>query len=228
MAIALLRTVILYVLIIVGIRLMGKKQVGELEPTELVFAMLISDLAAVPMQDFGIPLLFGVIPIVTLLSLTMILSVLSLKSLRFRALICGRPSVIMDHGFILQKELAKNRFTVDELLEELRLQGITDLSTVKYAILENSGRVSVLLTETHQPVTPRQLRITPSEEQGLPLVIISDGQVLEHNLRRLGLDQTWLRQRLAEHGQRSPSQVFLLTADENGSVYYVPKELDRQ
>ena len=139
MAIAFTRTVILYALIIVGIRLMGKKQVGELEPTELVFAMLISDLAAVPMQDFGIPLLFGVIPIVILLAITMALSVLSLKSIRFRNLICGRPSVIMEHGSILQAALAKNRFTVDELLEELRLQGITDLSTVKYAILENSG-----------------------------------------------------------------------------------------
>ena len=147
MAIAFTRTVILYALIIVGIRLMGKKQVGELEPTELVFAMLISDLAAVPMQDFGIPLLFGVIPIVILLAITMALSVLSLKSIRFRNLICGRPSVIMEHGSILQAALAKNRFTVDELLEELRLQGITDLSTVKYAILANSGRVSVILYE---------------------------------------------------------------------------------
>ena len=107
MAIAFTRTVILYALIIVGIRLMGKKQVGELEPTELVFAMLISDLAAVPMQDFGIPLLFGVIPIVILLAITMALSVLSLKSIRFRNLICGRPSVIMEHGSILQAALAK-------------------------------------------------------------------------------------------------------------------------
>ena len=113
MAIAFTRTVILYALIIVGIRLMGKKQVGELEPTELVFAMLISDLAAVPMQDFGIPLLFGVIPIVILLAITMALSVLSLKSIRFRNLICGRPSVIMEHGSILQAALAKNRFTVE-------------------------------------------------------------------------------------------------------------------
>ena len=226
MAIALIRTVILYIIIIVGIRLMGKKQVGELEPTELVFAMLISDLAAVPMQDFGIPLLFGVIPIVTLLALTMILSVLSLKSLRFRALICGQPSVIMDHGSILQKELAKNRYTVDELLEELRLQGITDLSTVKYAILENSGQVSVLLYETHQPATAQQLQCTV-QPQGLPLVIISDGRVLERNLRVRGLDRSWLRQRLSEHGHTSPSQVFLLTVDEREHVYYIPKELDR-
>ena len=223
MAIAFARTVILYALIIVGIRLMGKKQVGELEPTELVFAMLISDLAAVPMQDFGIPLLFGLIPIVTLLAITMALSVLSLKSIRFRNLICGRPSVIMEHGSILQSALAKNRFTVDELLEELRLQGITDLSTVKYAILENSGRVSVILHEAYQPATPDQLNLTP-EEEGLPLIIISDGRVLHQNLQLRNLDQHWLQQQLAEHGHTSPAQVFLLTVDEVGRIYYVPKE----
>lgn len=165
MAIAFTRTVILYALIIVGIRLMGKKQVGELEPTELVFAMLISDLAAVPMQDFGIPhALRGNSPSSSLLAITMALSVLSLKSIRFRNLICGRPSVIMEHGSILQAALAKNRFTVDELLEELRLQGITDLSTVKYAILENSGRVSVILYEAYQPATPEQLNLKPEDE----------------------------------------------------------------
>ena len=223
MAIAFARTVILYALIIVGIRLMGKKQVGELEPTELVFAMLISDLAAVPMQDFGIPLLFGLIPIVTLLAITMALSVLSLKSIRFRNLICGRPSVIMEHGSILQNALAKNRFTVDELLEELRLQGITDLSTVKYAILENSGRVSVILYEAYQPATPDQLDLTP-EEEGLPLIIISDGRVLRQNLQLRNLDQHWLQQQLAEHGHTSPTQVFLLTVDGVGRIYYVPKE----
>lgn len=223
MAIAFARTVILYALIIVGIRLMGKKQVGELEPTELVFAMLISDLAAVPMQDFGIPLLFGLIPIVTLLAITMALSVLSLKSIRFRNLICGRPSVIMEHGSILQNALSKNRFTVDELLEELRLQGITDLSTVKYAILENSGRVSVILYEAYQPATPDQLDLTP-EEEGLPLIIISDGRVLRQNLQLRNLDQHWLQQQLTEHGHTSPAQVFLLTVDEVGRIYYVPKE----
>ena len=224
MAVAFARTVILYALIIIGIRLMGKKQVGELEPTELVFAMLISDLAAVPMQDFGIPLLFGMVPIIALLSITMILSVLSLKSIRFRNLICGRPSVVMEHGSILQDELSKNRFTVDELLEELRLQGVSDLSTVKYAILENSGRLSVMLYANQQPVTPAQMQL-PVEDEGLPLIIISGGRVLRENLKQRNLDQKWLQKQLAEHNQTSPSEVFLLTVDESGSTYYVPKEL---
>lgn len=223
MAIAFIRTIILYLLLTVGIRIMGKKQVGELEPVELVFTMLISDLAAVPMQDFGIPLAYGLIPIITLFSLTMLLSVLSLKSITLRTLLCGRPSVIMDHGVILQQEMAKTRFTLDELLEELRLQGVTDPATVKYAVLENSGQVSVILYPEHQPVTPAQMQLTP-EDQGLPLVIISDGKVMRQNLALRNLDDAWLAKELKRHGHTAPHQVFLLTVDESGAVYYVPKE----
>ena len=217
------RTVILYLVLIVGIRLMGKKQVGELEPTELVFAMLISDLAAVPMQDFGIPLLFGVIPIVILLAITMALSVLSLKSIRFRNLICGRPSVIMEHGSILQAALAKNRFTVDELMEELRMKGITDLNSIKYAILETNGQISVLPYAAQQPVTAAQMELHP-KEPGLPLVIINDGRVLEHNLRQRGLDDIWLDRQLKAHHVKRSQDVFLLTVDEQNQVYLAEKE----
>ena len=135
MVIGVVRTVILYLLIILGIRLMGKRQVGELEPSELVLDLIIADLAAVPMQDFGIPLLSGVLPILALLCVTMILSVLTMRSVRFRAVLCGRPSVIVRNGKVDQQEMRRNRFTVDELHEELRAQGITDLNTVKYAIL---------------------------------------------------------------------------------------------
>ena len=127
----LLRTIILYILIIAGVRLMGKRQVGELEPSELVLSLIIADLASVPMQDYGIPLLTGIVPILTLLSVTMILSVLTMKSVRFRALLCGKPSVVVRNGAVDQREMAKNRLTVDELLEELRIQGYTDLSVVK-------------------------------------------------------------------------------------------------
>jgi len=128
MATAFLRTVILYFLIMAGLRLMGKRQIGELEPSELVLTMMLSDLATVPMQDFGIPLLSGVIPIFTLLSLSMLLSQLSLRSLRFRRVLCGSPTVLIDHGKLRQGAMRKNRFTIDELLEELRAQGISNLS----------------------------------------------------------------------------------------------------
>ena len=217
------RTIILYLLIIAGVRLMGKRQVGELEPSELVLSLLIADLAAVPMQDFGIPLLTGVIPILTLLSLTMILSVLTMKSVRFRALMCGRPSIIIRDGQIDQKEMSRNRLTVDELLEELRAKGCTDPSTVKYAILETNGQLSVLLHASQNPPSAKALG-TAVQDQELPLVLISDGRLLEHNLRALGRDRRWLDQRLAERNCPGgcPS-VFLMLADRTGKIYLLPK-----
>ncbi len=223
MVIAFIRTIILYLLIIVGIRLMGKRQVGELEPSELVLALIIADLAAVPMQDFGIPLLTGIIPIFTLLSVTMIISVLTMKSVRFRALLCGRPSIIVENGKVHQREMKKNRFTVDELMEELRMKGITDLSTVKYAILETNGQISVLPYANQLPVTAEQMNVTP-EDVGLPLVIINDGRVLDHNLKTRGLNREWLHKQLDERHVRHTEDIYLLTVDEQNRVYFVVKE----
>lgn len=226
MLIALARTIVLYLLIIVGIRLMGKRQIGELEPSELVLAMLISDLAAVPMQDFGIPLLFGVAPIIALLCVTMLLSVLTLKSIRFRRLMCGQPSIVIEHGTIVQREMSQNRLTLDELMEELRLQGILDLSTVKYAILETNGRLSTLLYANQQPATPEQMGLTP-EDASLPLLIINDGRLLDENLKLRGLNQGWLDKQLAAHQVTSIHDVYLLTIDQGGRTYFAPKEVRR-
>ncbi|MCI6255430.1 MAG: DUF421 domain-containing protein [Clostridiales bacterium] len=223
MVIAFLRTIILYLLIIAGIRLMGKRQIGELEPSELVFALIIADLAAVPMQDLGIPLLSGVVPILTLLALTMVLSVLNMKSLRLRALLCGRPSVVVENGRVMERELRRNRVTLDELMEELRLKGVTDLNTVRYAILETNGQLSVLLQAAEQPPTARQMGRTV-EEPGLPLPIINDGRVVEHNLQLRGLSREWLRRQMAEHSVSRAEDVFLLSVDELGRVYFVAKE----
>ena len=222
MVIAFLRTIILYILIIAGVRLMGKRQVGELEPSELVLALLIADLAAVPMQDFGIPLLTGVIPILTLLCLTMSLSILTMKSVKFRALVCGRPSIVVENGVVKQSEMKKNRFTVDELMEELRMQGVTDLSAVKYAILETNGQLSVLLFANQQPVTAGQMNCAV-QDLGLPLVIINDGRLLTHNLKARGLNENWLNKQLAAHGAANVKDVFLLTVDEKNNVYYAAK-----
>lgn len=224
MVIAFIRTIILYLLIIVGVRLMGKRQVGELEPSELVLALIIADLAAVPMQDNGIPLLSGIIPILTLLCVTMIISVLSMKSVKFRAIICGRPSIIVENGKLHQVEMKKNRFTVDELMEELRLNGVTDISTVKYAILETGGRVSVLPYANQLPVTAEQMNVTP-DNVGLPIVVINDGRVLDHNLKTRGLGAEWLEKQLAKHKVHSPKEVYLLTVDEENRVYFVKKDV---
>lgn len=223
MLIAVIRTVILYLLIILGIRLMGKRQIGELEPSELVLSLIIADLAAVPMQDFGIPLIMGIIPILTLLCLSAILSALTMKSLRIRALLCSRPSVVVRDGQVLARELARNRFTVDELMEELRMAGITDLSKVKYAVLETTGRISVLPYAEEQPVTPKNMGLKV-KESGLPLILISDGRLLEHNLKARALPKSWLEEQLASRNVKDPSQVFLMTVDEAEKVYLVKKE----
>ena len=222
----LVRTIILYLLIIAGIRLMGKRQVGELEPSKLDLSPIIADLAAVPMQDFGIPLLTGIIPIITLLSLTMMLSVLTMKSVRFRALLCGRPSIIIREGKLDQKEMARNRLTVDELLEELRTKGYTDLTAVKYAILETNGQISVLPYAAHKPPTVQQLNLS-TQDSGLPLVIISDGQLLQRNLALLGYSRAWLNDYLKQKGYSGFSRVFLLMADPSGGIYLIPKESSR-
>ena len=153
----------------------------------------------------------------------MILSVLTMKSVKFRAIVCGRPSIIVENGKLCQQEMKKNRFTVDELMEELRMKGITDISTIKYAILETNGQISVLPYANQLPVTAEQMNVTP-EDVGLPLVIINDGRVLEHNLRTRGFDRNWLEKQLAQRKIRHSKDVFLLTVDEQNRVYFVAKE----
>lgn len=219
-----IRTMILYFLITAGLRLMGKRQIGQLEPAELVLTMMISDLATVPMQDIGIPLLSGIIPILTLLCLSLLLSQLSLKSIAFRELICGQPSILIRDGVVQQSAMEKNRFTVNELLEQLRIQGISRIQDVKYAVLENSGQLSVLLRASCQPPTAAQLNCHVQDDVTLPIILINDGHVLSRGLAACGRDSAWLEKQLKARGFRSPSELFLLTVDEQGQLYYIKKE----
>ena len=204
---ALLRTVILYFLIMTGLRLMGKRQIGELEPSELVLTMMISDLATVPMQDFGIPLLAGVIPILTLLSLSMLLSQLSLLSLRFRELMCGTPSILIRNGKLQQDAMRKNRYTLDELLEQLRGQGYVSVDEVRWAVLENSGQLSILPWARQRPPTAEELGLTPEEDE-LPFILINDGRIVRRNLARSGRNEAWLQKELRRTGH-SAGEIFL-------------------
>lgn len=223
---AVVRAAILYLLIIIGIRLMGKRQIGQLEPSELVLSLLIADLAAVPMQDFGIPLLMGAIPILTLLCLSTVFSAAAARSIRFRALLCSRPSIVVQDGRILTREMERNCFTVDELMEELRVAGVTDLKTVKYAVLETTGRISVLLTADEQPVTARQMGLRP-RENGLPLIIVSDGRMLSENMAIRHLSEGWLMDQLRSRGIADVRDVFLMTVDEQDRVYLTQREAKR-
>ena len=219
------RTLILYFLIMLGLRLMGKRQIAELEPSELVLTMMISDLAAVPMQDFGIPLLAGIIPILTLMALSLLLSHLFLQNLKFRELVCGTPSILIRNGQLQQETMRKNRYTLDELLEELRGQGYLKIQDVKYAVLENSGQLSVFPWPAQQPPTAAQLNLEQEDDTTLPVILINDGRILEKNLCSCGRDLNWLQKALSAERISSPHQVFLFTLDEQGNTYCVKKEL---
>ena len=224
MSTAFFRTLILYFLIMAGLRLTGKRQIGELEPTELVLTMLISDLAAVPMQDFGIPLLNGVVPIVTLLALSMLLSYGCMRSIRLRRLVCGSPTTLIKDGQLQQAAMRANRFTLDELIEELRSQGVTDLTSVKYAVLETDGQLSVLLYPDEQPATPKQLGKPVKDDTFLPHIFINDGRVLGENLSLAGLDSAWLDKTVRAQGYRAPSEIFLLSLDGAGKILCIGKD----
>ena len=224
MVTAFIRTIILYLVLIIGLRLTGKRQIGELEPIELVLTLLLSDLASVPMQDFGIPLLNGLVPILTLLSLSTLFSYFSLRSVRFRSLVCGEPAIIIRDGKLLQNVMRHNRLTLDELLEELRGQGVCDIDDVKYAILETSGQLSVLLRSDCQPITARQLGKQVKDDVFLPTILINDGRLMRSNLQRRGLDERWLQEELHRQHLTNTSEVFLLSIDPAGHVICLPKE----
>ena len=224
MATAFFRTVILYLLLIAGLRLSGKRQIGELEPIELVLTLLISDLASVPMQDFGLPLFNGVIPIITLIALSTLFSAVSLRCVRFRDLVCGQPALVIRDGKLYQETMRRNRLTLDELFEQLRGQGVTDLDDVKYAVLETSGQVSVLLRSDAQPVTPAQLSMNAADDPFLPVLLINDGRLLRENMKKMDVDDAWLRRQLKREHLKDPSQVFLLSLDQGGNVICQAKE----
>ena len=227
MATAFFRTVILYLLLIAGLRLSGKRQIGELEPIELVLTLLISDLASVPMQDFALPLFNGVIPIITLIALSTLFSAISLRNVRFLDLVCGQPALVIVDGKLRQETMRRNRLTLDELFEQLRGQGITDLSDVKYAVLETNGRLSVLPRSPLQPVTPEQLGLDVQDNVFLPIILINDGRVLTDNLRQTGRDDRWLAQELHRQGIARSQDVFLLSVDQHGTVVCLRKEAAR-
>ena len=218
----LIRTILLYALLILSIRLMGKRQVGEMEPAEFVVTMLLANLAAGPMQDASLSLLSAVLPILAVLALELILAVLTLKSVRLRALLCGKPSILISDGVIDQRAMASNRISLDELTEQLREKDVFDLRSVKYAILETDGELSVLLQEGCKPASARDAGIKASVPQ-LPITIVSDGRLLQDNLRLSGRDQRWLRGVLKQQ-DAAVRELYLLTVDPAGAVYAVRKQ----
>lgn len=217
MFVYLIRSIVLYLLLIVTIRLLGKRQLGDMEPTEFVVTLLIADLASVPMQDPGIPLLSGIVPILTILVLEITLSTLSFYFISFRKLLCGMPIILMQNGKIIPNNLKRTRITPDELTEHLREKDIVDLTTVKYAILETNGQISALLESQSQPLMPKDMNIQ-TDDNDLPVTIISGGKLLEHNLKISGHNRKWVDKILSQH-HTTEKNVFLLTVTRANQIY---------
>ena len=204
-------------------RLMGKRQLGEMELSEFVVASLIADLASHPLQDVGIPMTNGLVPILTLFCFEVLLAGLSMKSIRLRTFLFGRPSTLVTRGVIDQREMHRNRFTVDELMQELRKQGMFDLSQVEYAVLETDGRLNVIPYPAALPPTAAQMGVQ-ADDGGCPLIVISEGRVIEKNLRSLGHDARWLREELGRKQKPDPKEIYLMTVNQAGQSYIAEKE----
>ncbi len=223
MAISIIRTIMIYAALLVSMRLMGKRQLGEMELSEFVVASLIADLASHPLQDVGIPMINGLVPIFTLFCCELLIAGLSLKSVRLRALLFGKPSMLILRGQICQKEMRANRFTVDELMQELRNQGIFDISQVEYAILETDGQLNVIPFPAEKPPSARQLGVTV-DDGGFPAIVVNDGRVLENVLTGTGHDRAWLQEEIARSGFDSPEGIYLMTVNRGGQTYIAGKE----
>ena len=222
MAITAIRTVIIYIFIITAMRIMGKRQLGELQPAELVVTLLISDLAAVPMQESGMPLLNGLIPILVLVAMELLLSALMLKVPFFHRLIGGKGKIVVSDGQIDATAMKGMRLTVDDLMETLRQQGTFDIADVQYAIVEANGKISVYPKVGARQVTCDDLNLNPPDN-GMPMVVVSDGKVSQWGLSVCGLDEAWLRDVLAANTCET-KDVFILTADRSRQYTLIRKE----
>ena len=216
------RGVLLYLVLIAGIRFLGKRQLGQLEPSEVAVTMLVADLASIPMQDENISITSGLIPIAAVLGTELLLSFLSMRSVKLRKLLCGKPVILMENGRFLQDNMRKNRVTLDELISQLREKDVLDPATVQYAILETGGNLSVFPFSQERPATAKEAGI-PTPEQKLPITIISDGRLLEGNLKKAGKDQKWLQKVLSKE-KTTQKGTFLLTVDENNDIRLYKKE----
>ena len=224
MILSYLRTLLLYMVLIFCVRLMGKRQIGEMEPAEFVVTMLLANLAAIPMQDGAIPLYSGLVSILTVLGMELVLSGLIMHSVIFRRFLCGKPVILINNGKILQENLRRTRVTLDELTGHLREKDVLDIRTVQYAILETDGNLSVFPYPKERPASAKDAGIHP-KQQFLPVTIIEDGYLSQENLKHAGKDEAWLNQVLQENHAEA-QETLLLTVDAADKVLWLGKEYD--
>lgn len=222
MLITFFRAIVLYIVVLIVMRLMGKREIGQLQPFELAISIMIADLASIPMTEIGIPIFNGIIPILGLLVMHLIISVINLKSLKAREVICGKPSILIYRGKINEKELKKERFTINELEERLRGNNVVNLGDVEYAILETSGQVTVIQKPEKRNTIPEDFNIVP-EYEGIPYDLVVDGKVMNKNLKAIGKNYNWLKKQVDKFGMK-PEEALVVTIDGKGQIFCQKKE----
>lgn len=222
MLISFVRTIILYILVVAALRVMGKRQIGQLQPSELVVAMMISELASIPMENVGTPLVNGIIPILTLIIAEATFSFLTLKSKKVRKMISGTPTILIEKGRVLEKEMERLRFNIDDLMEELRTNGYANIMDIEYAIIETNGLLSVIPKSNKRPVTPSDLDMNIKYE-GMPFLLVSDGVVNERALQGASISMEWLHEKLQNFGVTDIKDVFIASLDTSGSLFVQTK-----
>ncbi|WP_392486113.1 DUF421 domain-containing protein [Haloimpatiens sp. FM7315] len=223
MFILIFRTIILYSVSMLALRLMGKRQIGELEPFELAIAIMISELASMPMQDTRIPIINGIIPVITLLIVQILVSIGQIKSEKIRILISGKPSILIDNGKINIYELKNQRININDLMEELRLKGYYDIGDIKFAILETSGQLSLMPNSSLNPVTKKDLNLNTPQDK-LPITLIIDGKLNHKNLKISSKNMDWLNSQLKNNNISSVSDIFLGVLDSKNNFYFQLKK----
>lgn len=222
MLITFIRAIVLYIIVLVVMRLMGKREIGQLQPFELAIAIMIADLASIPMTEIGIPITKGIIPILGLLVMHLLISFINLKSIKLRELICGKPSMLIYRGKIDEKVLKKERFTINELQERLRGNNIVNIGDVEYAILETNGEVTVIQKPNKRNSIPEDFNIMPDYE-GIPYDLVIDGVIMEENLEKIGKNYIWLEKQVEKFNMK-PEEALIVTLDGKGQIFCQKKE----
>ena len=223
MLVLMVRTLILYSIVVLSMRIMGKRQIGEMQPSELVVAIMISDLASVPMQSIDIPLLSGIIPVLTLIVAEVLMSFVSLKSRFLRRLITGEPSIIIYNGHVNEQELEKLRFNTNDLLEKLRVSGYPNIADVEVAVLETNGQLSIIPKAYARTVTVEDLELKKPKRECLPYMLISDGELNRTELSRSGKTEEWFQKTLKKRGISSYSEIFIASLDFEDGLFLQKK-----
>lgn len=222
MILILVRTVIIYILVLFVMRFMGKREIGQMQPFELVISFMIADLASTPMAEIGIPILYGVIPIFGLLVVHTLISIINLKSIKMREIICGKPRILIYRGKIDEKALIKENFTINELQERLRVNNVNNLGDVEFAILETSGQISVVLKPEKRALRPEDFNIEINYE-GIAYDLVIDGKIMGDNLNKIGKDYNWLKQEVGKFNMK-PEEALVVVLNGDQTIFCQKKD----